>query len=142
MLDLLLFLHEVVLPTEYWEFCFWLVLIFWCLSIFIIFPFLPFYCNFYLNFLVHVNAKVGVWVWICGWNFSKNEKKGKKIRNHRNHSYIKGKGIFKITISHFTIINNDSIKAISILSCIKGNEYGSDLYNNELYLGGSENTTA
>ena len=74
--------------------------------------------------------------------FFKNKKKGKKIRNHRNHSYIKGKGIFKITISHFTIINNASIKAISILSYIKDKEYGSDLYNNELYLGGSENTTA
>ena len=74
--------------------------------------------------------------------FFKNEKKEKKIRNHRNHSYIKGKGIFKITISHFIIINNASIKAISILSCIKDKEYGSDLYNNELYLGGSENTTA
>ena len=142
MLDLLLFLHEVVLPTEYWEFYFWLVLIFWCLSIFIIFPFLPFYCNFYLNFLVHVNAKVGVWVWICEWNFSKTRRRKQKIRNHRNHSYIKGKGIFKITISHFTNINNASIKAISILSCIKDKEYGSDLYNNELYLGGSENTTA
>ena len=111
MLDTLLFLHEVVLPTEYWEFCFWLVLIFWCLSIFIIFPFLPFYCNFYLNFLVHVNAKVGVWLWICEWNFSKTRRRKKKIRNHRNHSYIKGKGVFKITISHFTIINNASIKA-------------------------------
>ena len=142
MLDTLLFLHEVVLPTEYWGFCFWLVLIFWCLSIFIIFPFLPFYCNFYLNFLVHVNAKVGVWVWICEWNFSKTRRRKQKIRNHRNHSYIKGKGIFKMTISHFTIINNASIKAISILSCIKDKEYGSDLYNNELYLGGSENTTA
>ena len=74
--------------------------------------------------------------------FFKNEKKEKKIRNYRNHSYIKGKGIFKMTISHFTIINNASIKAISILSCIKDKEYGSDLYNNELYLGGSENTTA
>ena len=83
---------------------------------------------------------------VCGCEyvsgiFQKREE-GKKMRNHRNHSYIKGKGIFKITISHFTIINNASIKAISILSCIKGNEYGSDLYNNELYLGGGENTTA
>ena len=47
-----------------------------------------------------------------------------------------------MTISHFTIINNASIKAISILSSIKDKEYGSDLYNNEFYLGGSENTTA
>ena len=84
---------------------------------------------------------------VCGCEyvsgiFQKREEGKKKIRNHRNHSYIKGKGIFKITISHFTIINNASIKAISILSCIKDKEYGSDLYNNELYLGGSENTTA
>ena len=43
--------------------------------------------------------------------FQKREEGKKKIRNHRNHSYIKGKGIFKITISHFTIINNASIKA-------------------------------
>lgn len=74
--------------------------------------------------------------------FQKREEGKKKIRNHRNHSYIKGKGIFKMTISHFTIINNASIKAISVLYCIKDKEYGSDLYNNELYLGGSENTTA
>ena len=83
---------------------------------------------------------------VCGCEyvsgiFQKREE-GKKMRNHRNHSYIKGKGIFKITISHFTIINNASIKAISILSSIKDKEYGSDLYNNEFYLGGSENTTA
>ena len=141
MLDTLLFLHEVVLPTEYWEFCFW-SWYFDAYQFLSFFPFLPFYCNFYLNFLVHVNAKVGVWVWICEWNFSKTRRRKQKIRNHRNHSYIKGKGIFKMTISHFTIINNASIKAISILSCIKDKEYGSNLYNNELYLGGSENTTA
>ena len=53
---------------------------------------------------------------VCGCEymsgiFQKREEGKKKIRNHRNHSYIKGKGIFKITISHFTIINNASIKA-------------------------------
>ena len=83
---------------------------------------------------------------VCGCEYVggifQKTRRREKIRNHRNHSYIKGKGIFKITISHFTIINNASIKAISILSCIKDKEYGSDLYNNELYLGGGENTTA